>query len=242
MADVETEFLLISEAVARLEAGMFGGGFKRPEPIEAAKKIYPGASIGWGLHKQEAAAAVDAAIMAGDLSVNVCTASSADRKGRPIQVPLEVLGRLIRIRGGLPDRAIRPPVHLLRDNSVPSELFAALCSSAMFLQQHEFNAWYKKQKSRARWQSQRSSNKPRIGRPSKQTDELLTSIRARVAEESWSAADGIAKLAKLLASKGAPHRNTLRRAVHELYIETGDPKYRIIPRKRARRPVGSPPT
>jgi hypothetical protein len=242
VTEVETQFLLISEAVARLEAGMFGGAVKRPEPVKAAKKIYPQASIGWGEHKEKASAVVNTAIMAGDLAVNVFTVSGPDRMGRPLPVPVEVLGRLIRTRGGLPDHAIRPPITLLRNKLVTPQLFAALSSSALSVQQAEFQAWYQTQKSRGRWHSQRGSKKPRTGRPSKQTDELLISIRARVAERTWSAPDGIAKLAKLLVSKGTPKRNTLRRAVDQLYEETGDPQYRVIPRKRSKAKSARPQT
>jgi hypothetical protein len=235
---VETEFLLISEAVTCLEAGMFGGAIKRPEPVEAAKKIYPGASIGLGHHKEKAASAVNAAIMAGDLTVHVFTLSSTDRVSRSLQVPLDVLNRLLRVRGGLPDHAIRPPVKLLRDTSVHSELFVALSNSAMFLPQGEFKAWYERQKSRRRWPSQRESKKPPTGRPSKQDDQLLTSIRARVVEEKWSAPDDIAKLVRLLVTHGAPNRNLVRRAVQRLYEETGDNRYRVVPRKRVKTKTG----
>lgn len=228
---------MISEAVARLEAGMFGGGTKRPEPVEAAKKIYPRDSIGWGLHNKRAAAVLDAAIRAGDLTVNVFTPSSTDRVRRLLQVPLDVLDRLLRVRGGLPDHAIRPPVNL-RYTSVRSELFVALSNSAMFLPQGEFKAWYERKKSRRRWPSQRESKKPRTGRPSKQNDQLLTSIRARVAEQKWSAPDGIAKLVRLLATHGAPNRNLVRRAVQRLYEETGNSRYRIVPRKRVKAKTG----
>jgi hypothetical protein len=63
VTDIEPEFLLISEAVARLEEGMFGGAVRRPEPVSAAKMVYPRASIGWSLHKQGSAAILDGAIM-----------------------------------------------------------------------------------------------------------------------------------------------------------------------------------
>ena len=234
----EKEFLLISEAVARLQAGMFGGRIKRPEPVKAAKKIYPGWSIGWELHKKKAAAALDAAIMAGDLIVNVFIPSSTDRMGRPLQVPIGVLERLLKSRGGLPDRPIRLPLTLLRENPVAPELFAALSNSAMFIQEAEFRVWYHRQKRRRRWPSQHESIKPRPGRPSKQTGELITSIRARVAQEEWSAPDGIAKLVRLLATHGAPNRNLVRRAVQRLYEATGDDRYRIVPRKRVRAKTG----
>jgi hypothetical protein len=240
MSEVETEFLLISEAVARLEAGMFGGAIKRPEPVEAFKAIDPRFSGGWGLHKEKAAAAIHAATIAGDLTVLVFTLSIAGRVSRPLQVPIDVLNRLLRVRGGLPDHAIRPPVNLLRVTSIDSEVFVALSSSAMFLQASEFQAWYERQKGRRRWPSQRESKKPPTGRPSKQDDQLLTSIRARVAEEKWSASDGIAKLVRLLATHGAPNRNLVRRAVQRLHVETGILAYRVVPRKRAKRkPAGS---
>lgn len=143
-------------------------------------------------------------------------------------------------RGGLPDHPVSHPVSFLRNHPVAPDLFAALSVSALYLEATEFVAWYEKKKSHRRWPSQRTSKerpkklKQPSGRPTKQTNELFTSIKTLAAQEKWSASDGIAKLAKLLASKGAPPRNTLRRAVDQLYIETGASSYRIIPRKRAK--------
>jgi hypothetical protein len=213
---------------------MFGGTIKRPEPVEAIKKIHPRLSVGWGPHKEKAASAIHAAILTGSLGVHVYTRPTAEGVSHTLHLPIDVLTRLLKVRGGLPDHAIRPPVSLFRDTCVTPELFVALSNSAMFLQVSEFQAWYQRQKGRRRWPSQRASTKPRTGRPPKQTDELFTSIRARVAENSWSAADGIAKLVKLLVSHGAPRRNTVRRAVDQLYEETGDIRYQIIPRKRTK--------
>jgi hypothetical protein len=232
-------FLLISVAVARLEAGMFGGNIKRPDPVEAIKKLDPRISVGFGPHRQKAASAIYQAMMAGSLAVHVLGHPDADGGRRPLHVPVDVLGLLIKSHGGLSDRPIRLPVSLLREKTVTPELFRALSNSELFMSEVEFESWYQQQKRRRRWPSQRESIKPRSGRPSKQTDELITSIKARVAEKTWSAADGIAKLAKLLILIGAPSRNTLRRAVDLLYEETGDPLYRIVPRKRAKsKPVG----
>src|ERR1700716_2165317 len=147
---------------------------------------------------------------------------------------------VVGIRALMPDHAIRPPANLLRNTSIDSEVFVALFSSAMFLQVSEFQAWYRRQKGRRRWPSQRESKKPPTGRPSKQDDQLLTSIRARVVEEKWSAPDGIAKLVRLLATNGAPNRNLVRRAVQQLHEETGVLAYRVVPRKRAKgKPAGS---
>lgn len=240
MSEVETEFLLISEAVARLEAGMFGGAIRQPEAVKTAKKLYPRASIGLGLHKEKAASVVHEAILKGDLLVHVVTPPTAMEACRPIVVPVDVLQRMPKVRGGLPDHPARHPVSFVRHYPIASDLFTALSASALHLQRTEFDAWYKKQKSRRRWPSQTMSKKPQknrkqpSGRPTKQTNELLTSIRVRVAEEKWSAPDGIAKLVRLLATHGAPDRNLVRRAVQRLYEETGDNQYRIVPRKRVK--------
>jgi hypothetical protein len=240
MSEVESRFLLMSEAVARLEGGMFGGNIRRPEPVEAIKKLDPHISVGFGLHRQKAASAIHKAIMAGGLGVHVFGPLGADGVRRVLQVPINVLAHLLKSRGGLPDHPIRLPFNLIRDHAVAPELLAALSSSAMFLKNTEFEGWYQQQKRRRLWPSQRESVKPRIGRPSKQTDELLISIRARAAENAWCASEGIAPLVKLLVSHGQPTRNTVRRAVERLYEETGDPQFRIIPRKRAKaKPSGT---
>jgi hypothetical protein len=240
MSEAEAGFLLISEVVARLEAGMFGGNIRRPEPVEGIKKLDPRISVGFALQRQKAASIIYKAIMAGRLGVHVFASPGADGVCRVLQVPVNVLARLFKSRGGLPDHPIRLPFNLLRDNVVAPELFAALSSSAMFLQGTEFKGWYQRQKRQRRWPSQRESVKPRAGRPSKQTEKLLTSIRARAAENSWSASEGIAPLVKLLVAHGQPTRNTVRRAVDRLYEETGDPAYRIVPRKRAKaKPSGT---
>jgi hypothetical protein len=240
VADVARELLLISEAVARLEKGMFGGPISRPEPVRKLKEEAPRFSVGFGPQRERAAAVILSAMLEGDLLVHVLTRPTGEGARRSIVVPVDVLQRMPTARDGLPDHPVRHPVAFLRNYPVAEDLFAALSTSALHVKRTEFEAWYKKQKGLRRWPSQRTSNKPRTGRPSKQTEPLFNWIRALMAEEKWSASDGIARLEKLLASKGAPPRNTLSRAVDQLFVETGDPSYRI--RKRARRPPGSPHT
>jgi hypothetical protein len=151
-----------------------------------------------------------------------------------------------KVRGGLPDHPVRLSVSVLRTHLVAPDVFAALSKSALYLQRTEFDAWYEKQKRRRRGPSQRTSKKRQKkrkeppGRPTKITNELLTSIKALVAQGKWSAPDGIAKLARLLASNGAPLRNTLRRAVDQLYLEIGDTRYRVVPRKRSKAKSAKP--
>src|SRR6266404_8272229 len=88
----EAELLLISEAVAHLEAGMFGG-LRRPEAVLAAKKTYPGASIGWGPQKVDAAKRMYKAIVQGELSVLVLPDDPAEGEVQqaPLLVPVGVL-------------------------------------------------------------------------------------------------------------------------------------------------------
>ena len=71
MSGFETEFLLISKAVARLEAGMFGGSIKRPEPVPGIEKMGTRYSVGSGIRRQKAALAIQKAIMSDALGVNV---------------------------------------------------------------------------------------------------------------------------------------------------------------------------
>ena len=237
MGEVETEFVLISQAVGRLEAGMFGGPIKQPKLVEAIKKDLPRLSVGFGCHRELAASAIYDAMVAGDLTVHVFTQAIA---GRPLHVPIDILKRLPKVHGGLPDHAIGLPFNLLRNNTVASELFAALSASALHVRRAEFVAWYEKERRKRRWLSQAGSGESRIGRPSKQTDKLLTSIEALTGEGTWSARDGIARLVRLLTSKGAPNRYLVRRAVQRLFEITGDLAYRVVPRKRAKgKPAGS---
>jgi hypothetical protein len=231
----EIEWLLISEAVARLEAGMYGG-FHRPEPVEEIKKYEPWFSVGWGPQKEHAAKLVDEAIMKGDLSVYVLSHSAEDNAHRaPLQVPLGILGRMIRTHGGLPDHAIAPMRRFAKDSVTP-ELLAALAKSALYLRRDEFDAWYKNTRKKRNWPSQRSSEKSRIGRPPKQTEELRNPIIGLVNYKQWSAEqNSIADLVRLLKSKGAKgSRQTVERTVEQLHWETGDPRYYYAdPRKKS---------
>ncbi len=236
MSEVETEFLLISEAVARLEAGMFGGKITRPVPFEGIKHVARRYTVGSGVRRQKAASAIQKAIMAGSLGVHVfAPASGADRTGRPLRVPIDVLKGLPNINGSLPDHLVRHPFNLLRNHPMGSDLLTALSSSALHLSRPEFIAWRQREKSKGRWPSQRDGGQPRIGRPSKITSELLNFIRGYADRGTWDARDGIAPLVKLLIFKGAPNRNLVRRAVQQLFEETDDPRYRIVPRKRKKK-------
>jgi hypothetical protein len=229
----ETGLLLISEAMARLEAGMFGGDLKRPAEVQMAKKTYPGASIGWGPPKKDAAKRIHEAITQGKLPVFVLADLAEGEVHRaPLQVPLGVLKRMIVTRGGLPDHAVQP-MRIFAKGTVTPELLAALSKSALYVRRKEFDAWYKKARSKRNWPSQRSSCKPRMGRPPKQND-LRDPIVALVKDGQWSVRQKITDLVRLLESKGrVATRDTASRIVDQLFKETGEQRYRRRVRHRA---------
>jgi hypothetical protein len=236
----ETELLLISEAVARLKVGMYGG-LRDPDPIANIKKsIDKGEdrpSIAWEPQKEDAAKRIYEAIVQGKLSVFVLPVATEDRPHQtPLQVPLGVLKRMITTHGGLPDRVVQPTRIFARDPIAP-ELRAALSNSTLYVLHEEFDAWYKKARKKRNWPSQRPhyetppslrsrSKKNPIGRPSKQND-LHAPIAALVKAGQWSAEQHfIADLVRLLKSKGVKaSRQTVERAVEQLHREAGDRRY-----------------
>jgi hypothetical protein len=141
----ESELLLLSESVAHLEAGMYGN-VRRPEAVTEAKKAYPGFSIGFGPRKEHAATLIDNAVMNGELSVFVVPDSTESHAHRtPLQVPLDVLRKMVRIRGALPDHVVQP-LRIFAKRQIAPELFKALLKSALYLRREEVEAWYKKAK------------------------------------------------------------------------------------------------
>ena len=220
---------------------MFGGSIKRPEPVPGIEKMGTRYSVGSGARRQKAALAIQKAIMAGALEVNVfASAIGAGGSVRWLRVPVNVLKWLPKVRGSLPDRPVRPPLNLFRDKAIAPDLLAALSFSELHLSRPQYSAWYQREKNKGRWPSQREGKRTRIGSPSKIAPKLLKLIRDSVAEGAWDARNGIAPLVKLLLSKGAPNSNRflVRRAVQQLFEETGDPAYRIVPRKRAKQKPG----
>jgi hypothetical protein len=243
----ETEWLLISEAVARLEAGMYGGR-PEPKPIGNIKAIIKKSiekserrpSIGSGSLKEESATRIYEAIMQGEFSVFVVPASTDDETNRThLQVPIGVLEQMITTRGGLPDRTVEP-MRIFGKASIAPELLAALSTSALYVRRKEFEAWYEAAKEKRNWPSQRphydtpSSMRSRckknpIGRPSKQGG-IHIPIAALVNGRAWSAEQNfIADLWRLLKSQEFKvSRQTVKRAVERLHRETGDPRYHCV--------------
>jgi hypothetical protein len=253
----ESVLLLISEVVARLKAGMYGG-LADPKPVAGIKANIKKANIKkgerrpsieweWQPQKEGAAERIYEAIVQGKLSVFVLPDSVEGEVQRaPLQVPLVVLKQMMTTRAGLPDRVIQPMRILAKDSSVALELLAALSSkSKLYLRRKEFEAWYEEARKKRNWPSQRPhhdtppslrsrSKKNPIGRPTKQSG-LRTRIVELVNEGRWSAEQNfITDLVRLLKSEGkAASRQTVGRAVEQLHRETGDHRYYYAdPRKK----------
>lgn len=227
MKPPEIEWLLISEAVARLQVGIYGS-LKQPEAVKEAKKHYPRASIGFGPQKEHAAKLIDSAVLKGELAVFVLTDLAGGEVGESsILVPPDVLQQMIRVRSGLPDRATLSMRGLARC-FVSVELLKSLSQSPLYLRCDQFTDWYKQIRERRNWPSQRSSKKSHMGRPSKRTEELRNRIIGMVNDGQWLAQrNSIADLHRLLRSKGeTPSRQTVTRLIKQLHRETGDRRYR----------------
>jgi hypothetical protein len=234
----EAEFLPLSEAVTRLKDGMYGN-FGPPEVVTGARKAYPGFSIGFGPQKEHASTLINDAIKNGGLSVFVLPVGNAGET--PLQVPPDVLAKMPRTRGGLPDHAVQPMRFLAKDQ-IAAKLLAALSASALYVRSKEFEDWYEEARKKRNWPShekqrnsldQHHNNKPPMGRRSKQSD-LRDPIIVLVKGGRWSAQQKIADLVRLLETKGIEAtRDTLRRTVDQLFKETGDQRYRRRVRKRS---------
>jgi len=167
-------YLPFSEAVVRLNAGMWGG-FKRADPVAAAKrnKINNNTSIGFGPRREHAGQRLTEAALNGELRIYVANKSEGRELFEHTIVPVEILKRLITVRETLPDHPIRLSRKIAIEND---KLFALLCTGVLVVDETEFKAWYRSRRGKHKWPSQRSSLKARRGRPTKQSEALRTAI------------------------------------------------------------------
>jgi hypothetical protein len=220
-------FLRFSEAVALLALGMWGG-LTRSEPVRELKRQYRTPAFGpW---KERAGQHLTLAALNEQIPIYVFGRPQVEA-GRPrpemTQVPGAVLGRLIKIRSSFPDHP-RASMKAVGGNG---ELYRALNTGVLIVRTSDFDAWYRRERQKGRWPSQRSRLK-KEGRPSRQTDELRNAVTAIVREGKIS----IAELRRRLIASGRtdiPSEDTLARAVDQLYRETGEAIFRRP--KRARR-------
>jgi hypothetical protein len=235
-------YLLLSEVYARHHAGAWAG-FQSFPPAQALRRKYK-ASVGSGARRTYAAQPVTAAVRHGNLRVYVVAdpnlGPNIDRykwpvasTKEPVMVPTNVLSRLIAPRDMLPDHAVCPT---LKTAGRDSNLYVLLRVGTLVVQECEFEDWYRSQRSKKKWPSQRSKSKKIPGRPTKQTESLRNAVLTLVHDQAWKGKDGIAKLRRLIVERGepkdVPSADTLERLVSRLYLETGDPAFRRVPRAR----------
>jgi hypothetical protein len=153
----------------------------------------------------------------------------------PVNVPTDVLRRLIAPRDVLPDHALCPT---LKAAGGDSNIYVLLRVGAFVVQEHEFEDWYRSQRSKGKWPSQQSRSKKTPGRPTKQTESLKNAVLTLVRDQAWSIKDGIPTLRSLILKRGepkdVPSADTLERLVSRIYLETGDPAFRRVSRVRKR--------
>jgi hypothetical protein len=239
MTDTPPGFVLISNAVKRLENGMFGG-LGRPDMVDRIKKACPRLSIGSGPQREKAAEAICQAVLSGKLQVYVerrgqarDSNSGADRIPTLRIVPSAVLKILPKTRGGLPDAAIRVPLFLLREKLVDEETFVALSSGPLLLKETDFASWYRREKRKGKWPSQRNRKSPHVGRPSKQDPTLINKVTSIVRANAWSGK--VSELERLLARDGiVVSHDTVARILDALFVTTGDERFRRRSRRKAK--------
>jgi len=237
-------YLSLSCATNLLADGMWGG-LPRPEPVASLKQSQKKLSVGWGPWREQSALCLTAAATKGDLAVYVCANPHVRSKkpkliGRPmaeiepVVVPVGVLRRLMTTRGGLSDHAIRPSLRTILGDE---KMYVLLKTGLLVVRMREFEVWYRSERNKGKWASQRRRTKKPEGRPTKQTGALRNAVLRLVRDLEWNGEAGIAALHRLLVASGRsgiPSPDTLARLVDQMHRETGEVGLRRI--ARARRP------
>jgi len=229
-ATVQEGFAKISTAVALLEKSMFGG-LERSDPVAKIKLSAPDISVGLGLQREEAKAAIHTASLSGRLKVYAFLPHGTD--AQLLSPP--VLTAIICVRGGFPD-------HVTGLVSI-SGLAPAVADQACLLRDallavniEEFEDWLANQRYRGRWPSQYERKQPRRGRPLLQNKDLRNQIIAVVRDRQWAGEHGVPALRAILIGSNAtaPSEDTLGRMLRRLYIELGEGAF-CVSRRRGKR-------
>ena len=212
------------------------GGLPLAEPVRMAKSYFAKAPISFGPWREDAGHHLTTAALNGLLPLHVdivrelpigpglvaITIKGARTPNELVSVPPEVLKRLIKRRGTLLDRASRPTT---RATNGDAKLLYALTNGILVIQFVDFSDWIKSECKKTTWPSQRSSLKPRNGRPPKMANAARQEIIRFLHENRWSRRAGILELHRLLVAAGninVPSPDTLARVADDLYRQTGD--------------------
>jgi len=229
-------FVRFSDAISHLADGTCGG-LRRPAPVQDAKRTDKRASIGFGPWRELAGKQLTAAVKKGKLDAYVCVTPPVllgDGLFEPTPLPVTVLARLITTRGSLPDHPIRPS---LTTTAGDAKLLRLLTIGILVIRTSDFEAWYRSERAKGKWPSQRSKSNPRrAGRPTMCTEGLRNAVIGLVRDGQWSGKKSLPELRRLLGALGniAPSVHTLARLVDQLHSETGESEYRRNRRRRKR--------
>jgi hypothetical protein len=232
-------------AVERLASGMWTGT-PVPETVRKIRRREPRLRVKHGARRIEAGKLLVAASKRGGLTAysvpdpELIGRSRSSIRGGPriVALPRGVLDSLVMSRGTLPDHAHRPSLRMCGGDK---QLLFALETGFLAVKKTEFEAWYRAERRRGKWPSQRSQTKrPLKGRPAKETAALRNAITNLTLESRWSAKAGLNALHRLLKAERAevPNSATLGRIVDRLWNETGEVQFRRA--KRHRRQTPSP--
>ncbi len=231
-------FLHLSDAIARLRVGIWGG-LALSEPVLKVKLKDPKISVEAGPRKENAARICTSAVLKGNLALYLVPSTESPVRGwiNPVRVPIGVAKRLIGFRRSFPEHCIRP---MITTAGGDQKLLVQLTKGRLAIRESEFSAWYRLERAKGIWPSQRSRAKPKFGRPTKQTELLRNAVLALLHDKTWSSKVGIARLRRLLVKgdslAAVPSPDTLERFIDKLYVETGDPD--LFRRRRPRRNSG----
>jgi hypothetical protein len=219
------------------------GGLPQPEPVRNLKRRFKKASIGFGPWRQKAGQRLTAAVRRGELVVYVLSKPRVrslalpSQEEMPLRVPVSVLRRLIAPRKSLPDHPIRPSIRAAKGNE---KLLGSLTSGLLVVRANDFDVWYRSERAKGKWPSQKHSTRSGIGRPTTQSDAVRNRVIRLVRDGKWTGRDSIATLRRLLveaseASGGGKvlSPDTLARLVSQLHSETGESE--LFRAKRSRR-------
>jgi hypothetical protein len=147
--------------------------------MRAIKRIAKRASIGFGPWREQAGQRLTAAVKKGRLAVYVFAEPQALFKSRalarrspqelgPRTVPMNVLARLSTTRGSLPDHPIRPTIKTAEGDE---KLLALLTVGVLVIRVSDFDVWYRSERAKGKWPSQRSRKKLAAEDPLSRTNE-----------------------------------------------------------------------
>jgi hypothetical protein len=203
------------------------GNLNRTVPVAEAKRKAPGLRLRAAAHRQAANRMILSAAVGRELPVFGHLADVL------VRLEPSTLAQFIPVLGGLPDRPYRVAERVL--DQVPGDVQQVLAEGCFLLERMSFERWLFNHRRRRLWPSQRAARTGRKGRPRSTRNALRDQIAGLVEERAWSGKDGIAALRRALVSwRGMEaSKDTLARAVGELHLETGDPRFRL-PKRRPR--------